>query len=928
MKPGETFKFIFSFRSRVPGVFQEKWTVVTDPPCLNELTPVHLSGHAIEDDPHVEWRNEMDIKLDRRHINKWCREYVSDVVERVRTPTPPLPDLNDPEVCRHEFEAKNVKHRLWHQQTYMNWFRILEKDIYMAIGLRPEKQYWDLNINYLSELLTQVKDEVERECLERRFKELVALSKKRPIERSPLFNHTKSLLNNAVEEILPRVENQVRAAADLLDYQFREPVDITEEELKKRKEEEAKVKAEFYKKIKKKPKTEEEEKKLMMESKEKVTAEFKNNLLDLFNGFDRTTEFVNANHEIDELSEVSVDYYDKLKRKKTITDQDLEGKRILLRVHLVVKPRVAPPPQPEPQIQNPAPGGKPGEKGQPPAKPGEKPSAQPKGPPPQPADKGVKGGKGNAPQKGDPKAAENNPPLEEKKLEDEPLTIDNIDEASLKIAMNDIRYCLDHLAKLTIILVSIGDPKGISTPSYSSKFFFEHLKTSLDQICHFSENCLIEDFQDQAETFADNSILVLENIFFSPEEIGYTVDDKKVMKPFTDDEEISRFLRVLSSYSNIYVYDDQWHFYATHKTATAIQSETTVYGLNLKQNLLAASAAPTCKSKPFVVLLGGDISIAKLQAMNALLSHVDEIHVLGKIGIYFALYNFGLQKSGKYELGQETKELIDKIYENAKEWPQVKIYHPKDFDYVDKPSDKEPLSAEWFAEMTPVVQSFSLDDPSGTRLVKFMSEDGIHSPVGSPIMVERTLQHQATLPPVQSPPLAAGMFPPDAFILDYSSATQEFVEQHLEQARNILWIGSLSPLGVKLANESNYLVGRAMFKKNEERKRYLELPHEKIKNKLDPGPISIVCIGSDLENAMNLIETLETKPPKARGEEGEELDDEESERQSRITASENQSQAAKEKLTNLQKICEFFSREEEFVLQLLSGKFIRGKHSA
>ena len=36
------------------------------------------------------------------YIKKNINEIVDDVVGRVRTPTPPLPDLSDPEVCKVE----------------------------------------------------------------------------------------------------------------------------------------------------------------------------------------------------------------------------------------------------------------------------------------------------------------------------------------------------------------------------------------------------------------------------------------------------------------------------------------------------------------------------------------------------------------------------------------------------------------------------------------------------------------------------------------------------------------------------------------------------------------------------------------------------------------------------------------------------------
>jgi len=47
-------------------------------------------------------------------------------MDDVKTPTPPLPDLNDPAVCRREFEEKNAKYNLWYNGMVIRWFRILE----------------------------------------------------------------------------------------------------------------------------------------------------------------------------------------------------------------------------------------------------------------------------------------------------------------------------------------------------------------------------------------------------------------------------------------------------------------------------------------------------------------------------------------------------------------------------------------------------------------------------------------------------------------------------------------------------------------------------------------------------------------------------------------------------------------------------------
>jgi hypothetical protein len=55
IKPGEIRTFYFTFRSRTTGIFEEEWVLECEPPLITPLPPVKLAGHAIQDDPHVEW---------------------------------------------------------------------------------------------------------------------------------------------------------------------------------------------------------------------------------------------------------------------------------------------------------------------------------------------------------------------------------------------------------------------------------------------------------------------------------------------------------------------------------------------------------------------------------------------------------------------------------------------------------------------------------------------------------------------------------------------------------------------------------------------------------------------------------------------------------------------------------------------------------
>lgn len=61
---------------------------------------------------------------------------------------------------------------------------------------------------------------------------------------------------------------------------------------------------------------------------------------------------------------------------------------------------------------------------------------------------------------------------------------------------------------------------------WSIKFLSDYLKTQIESnVVVFNEGTtsLIESFEDKIENdfFADNSVLVLENCFFTPEEVGF-----------------------------------------------------------------------------------------------------------------------------------------------------------------------------------------------------------------------------------------------------------------------------------------------------------------------------------------------------------------------------------------------------------------------
>lgn len=96
--PGQKKIFTFSFRSVDAGMFYEEWEMLTEPSLLKPLQVLSLSGTAIEEDSDVEELAALDAELEGEAVQHTAAEVLEDMVDDVRTSTPPLPDMRDPDV--------------------------------------------------------------------------------------------------------------------------------------------------------------------------------------------------------------------------------------------------------------------------------------------------------------------------------------------------------------------------------------------------------------------------------------------------------------------------------------------------------------------------------------------------------------------------------------------------------------------------------------------------------------------------------------------------------------------------------------------------------------------------------------------------------------------------------------------------------------
>ena len=109
--------------------------------------------------------------------------------------------------------------------------------------------------------------------------------------------------------------------------------------------------------------------------------------------------------------------------------------------------------------------------------------------------------------------------------------------------METIRYLIEHLAKLVILVVSFDKPLGGYNRYASLEFLYEHLKQVMDCPVAFNDQVYIDNYAEilDSDEYPENSILLLENVNFEPGEVGY-INDAERNQTKIDNEEVVQFM--------------------------------------------------------------------------------------------------------------------------------------------------------------------------------------------------------------------------------------------------------------------------------------------------------------------------------------------------------------------------------------------------
>lgn len=281
----------------------------------------------------------LDNEITRINYKNFFREVIDDIIDKVRPSTPPLPNMESPDVFAKQFEEKNKKYGLWFGSYEMHAFKELIREAHARLGTNPEDYYWDGSIDQIYELIWKVQADIPRNNLMLTFNRLVSYSKKVPAERSLCYGELREAVLSICSTV-PSLDESFREEMGMMDYVFEYVTDETpDEELHKMKEDREARKAEWLKKNKKKPKSEEEEAQDLEELKRKISEGVKKKVVEddsVVGRVEDRIEMKSLRKILDGHIVMNTEKWDELYRKKSILDIGCEGKNILLRLDLDV----------------------------------------------------------------------------------------------------------------------------------------------------------------------------------------------------------------------------------------------------------------------------------------------------------------------------------------------------------------------------------------------------------------------------------------------------------------------------------------------------------------------------------------------------------------------------------------------------------------
>jgi hypothetical protein len=113
---------VFSFLSKIPGIFIEEYEFRCQPESLIPVPMLKLEGKAVIVDEYEAQRKKYAEELKQAFIEKGIREIISDLIDNVKSPEEPRPDMTDRKAALKQFEKVNENYGLFYNDLIFSWW--------------------------------------------------------------------------------------------------------------------------------------------------------------------------------------------------------------------------------------------------------------------------------------------------------------------------------------------------------------------------------------------------------------------------------------------------------------------------------------------------------------------------------------------------------------------------------------------------------------------------------------------------------------------------------------------------------------------------------------------------------------------------------------------------------------------------------------
>ncbi|KAF4967633.1 hypothetical protein FSARC_4828 [Fusarium sarcochroum] len=248
-------------------------------------------------------------------------------------------------------------------------------------------------------------------------------------------------------------------------------------------------------------------------------------------------------------------------------------------------------------------------------------------------------------------------------------------------ALPTIKYALENGAKSVILMSHLGRPNGSPNEKYSLKPVVAELEKLLSKKVTFAPDSVGPEVEEIVNKAEDGSIILLENLRFHIEEEGSS-KDKDGKKTKADKAQVDAFRKGLTALGDVYINDAFGTAHRAHSSMVGVDLPQKASGFLVKKELEYFAKALEEPQRPFLAILGGAKVSDKIQLIDNLLDKVNTLIICGGMAFTFkkTLENVSIGNSLFDEAGSKT---VGNLVEKAKQ-KGVKLVLPVDYITADK----------------------------------------------------------------------------------------------------------------------------------------------------------------------------------------------------------------------------------------------------